>query len=806
MHRAGGALAVRAFRPDATRVQVLDRSGRAVAELALVHPGGLFAGPIPRRQAAVRLSPAAAPRRRDGARRRRRVSLRSAARRDRHLPHRRRHAPSPRREARRARRDDRWMCRHDVRGLGAERGARQGRRRLQRLGRPAPPDAPARRERRLGDLRPAVGSGARYKYEIEARDGTLLPLKSRPARVRDASAAPRRPRSSPRRASRLDRRRVDGAPRRRQPPRRADLDLRSPPRLVAARPEERTASSRYARTRRRTDAIRRASWASRTSNCCRSPNIRSTGRGAISRSACSRRPAASARPTTSRVSSTRARAGLGVILDWVPGTFPTTRTASAQFDGTHLYEHADPRARLAARLGHARSTTSAAREVANFLIANALFWLERVSRRRLARRRRRLDALPRLSAASPASGCPTSFGGNENLEAIEFLRRFNELAYGDIPASSRSPKSRRPGRGSRRRRSGRPRLRLQMEHGLDARHARLHGRGPGLPQAITRRDDVRPACTRSARTTCCRSRTTRSCTGKVAARARCPATLAALRQPAAATTASCGPSRQEAAVHGRRVRAGARVGARSRPRLGSARATRAPRRAAAGARPQRALSSARRHCTSWTASPRASSGSTPTTRATASSRSLRAAMPGDDARRRGQLHARGARRLPASACRGEGDYVKLLNTDADRLRRQRRRQRRRAAESGRRGDGHAHSVATDAAAAGHRRTEARMTRRGRAPVWPGRPYPARRNVGRHRRQLRALLRQRGEGRAVPVRRARAARDSAGRAARVHRRSLARVSARTRARACYTATASTGRTIRRTAIVSTQTNC
>ena len=86
-----------------------------------------------------------------------------------------------------------------------------------------------------------------------------------------------------------------------------------------------------------------------------------------------------------------------MILDWVPAHFPRDEWALARFDGTALYEHADPR-----RGAHPDWGTLVfnygRNEVRNFLLANALYWLQRVPRRRPARRRGRLDALPRLLA------------------------------------------------------------------------------------------------------------------------------------------------------------------------------------------------------------------------------------------------------------------------------------------------------------------------------------------------------------------------------------------------------------------------
>ena len=92
-------------------------------------------------------------------------------------------------------------------------------------------------------------------------------------------------------------------------------------------------------------------------------------------------------------------AGLGVIVDWVPGHFPTDAHGLAYFDGTHLYEHADPRKGLQPDW-NTLIYNFGRREVANFLIDSALFWLETFPRRRLARRCRRLDAVPRLQPRS----------------------------------------------------------------------------------------------------------------------------------------------------------------------------------------------------------------------------------------------------------------------------------------------------------------------------------------------------------------------------------------------------------------------
>ncbi|NDY90064.1 1,4-alpha-glucan branching protein GlgB [Ideonella livida] len=116
-------------------------------------------------------------------------------------------------------------------------------------------------------------------------------------------------------------------------------------------------------------------------------------------------------------------AGLGVILDWVPAHFPSDEHGLAQFDGTALYEHQDPREgyhpdwnTLIYNFGRT--------EVRNFLIGNALYWIERYGMDGL-----RVDAvasmLYRDYSRGPGQWVPNRHGGRENLEAIDFLRRLN---------------------------------------------------------------------------------------------------------------------------------------------------------------------------------------------------------------------------------------------------------------------------------------------------------------------------------------------------------------------------------------------
>ena len=192
--------------------------------------------------------------------------------------------------------------------------------------------------------------------------------------------------------------------------------------------------------------------------------------------------------------------GIGVILDWVPAHFPTDQHGLGYFDGTHLFEHADPRRGFhpdwrSYIFNYGAPRGALVPDLERDLLARPL------SHRRAARRRRRLDALSRLLAQARRVGAQR---GRQQSRSRRDLRSCRS-STGRLHDVSRRADDRRGvdrvGRRVAAARARRPRLWLQVGPRLDARHAEVPRARADPSQVSPRRDHVPRASTRTARTT-----------------------------------------------------------------------------------------------------------------------------------------------------------------------------------------------------------------------------------------------------------------------------------------------------------------
>ena len=438
MHRSAGGIRVRAVLPRAQRVEVIETStGRALAALAQVHPDGVFDGAVPRRKNPFPY--------------RLRVTWRAAPL----------EIEDPYRFPLVLGELDIWL-------LAEGRHARM----FEKLGaHPATLDgvagtsfavwAPnAQRVSVVGDFNlwdgrrhpmrlrrecgvweiflPAVGPGARYKFELLGADGTLLPLKADPI----AFAAELRPASAS----------IVSASAVRPPSANDATTSQRPAAWIAqggARDRPMSIYEVHAGSWRRGADGRWLTWSELGEQLL--TYVQQLGFTHVEFLPVMEHPFDGSwgyQPTglyapTSRHGSPDEfaamvvrlhEAGIGVLLDWVPGHFPNDAFGLAQFDGTPLYEHADPRQgfhqdwkTLIYNLGR--------HEVRNFLSANALFWIERYAIDGL-----RVDAVASMLyldySRKPGEWVPNQNGGRENLDAIAFIRDTNSLLAREHPEAA----------------------------------------------------------------------------------------------------------------------------------------------------------------------------------------------------------------------------------------------------------------------------------------------------------------------------------------------------------------------------------
>ena len=366
------------------------------------------------------------------------------------------------------------------------------------------------------------------------------------------------------------------------------------------------------------------------------------------------RPRATARPTTSRRWSTACTPrGIGVILDWVPAHFPRDAWALARFDGTALYEHDDPR-----RGAHPDWGTLVfnfgRHEVRNFLVASALFWAREGHADGI-----RVDAVASMLyldySRKAGEWVPNEHGGREDLEAVAFLKEYNEVLYAREPGiiSAAEESTAWPG-------VSRPTYVGGLGFGFKWNMGWMHdtlGLLPGGPDQPALPPppahvlaDVRLQRELHAPAVARRGRARQG----LADRQDAGRPLAEDGQPALPVRLHVGAPRQEAAVHGLRARPVARVEPRALAGLAPARpsaTTPACRRSSATST---ASTATPRRCGRSTTLPTASAGWRPTTPTATSWPSPAWARPTRSCWSASATSRRCRASATASACRARG--------------------------------------------------------------------------------------------------------------------------------------------------------